>query len=108
MRVNCHLFSHTFCYLCIQKWAVIKKSCPLCKGNLSKREPEKDLLALALVDDLGIMCCHEGCSWVGVESIRKKHQRCCGFKPKNKVEIHEGPVVEICENEVRREYDLTL
>ena len=73
--------------MCIQRWAVVKKTCPLCKQSLNKRNIEKDLLALALVDDLEVKCCHEGCGWIGVESIRKKHQRCCEYKPRNSFKI---------------------
>lgn len=55
----------------------------MCKSSFGYRKAEKDLLAIALVDDLEVKCVHLNCSWQGVEAVRSKHQRCCTFKPKN-------------------------
>ena len=48
---------------------------------------ERDLLARNIIDDLEVRCLHSGCSWVGMEGIRKKHQRGCEFKPRSSVTI---------------------
>jgi hypothetical protein len=55
----------------------------MCKQSFGARKLEKDLIAAGIVGDLEVKCFHEGCSWKGIESLRKKHQRCCFFKPKN-------------------------
>lgn len=81
--VSPSLFSHTFCYICIQNWALVRPTCPFCKKSINSRKLEKDLIASAFVNNLPVKCSHTGCSWQGVESIRKKHQRCCEYKPKN-------------------------
>jgi hypothetical protein len=52
MRVFFELFRHTFCYICIEQWATFKKHCPVCKAKFGTRALEKDLMAIALVDDL--------------------------------------------------------
>ena len=86
----------------------------MCKFSLTKRDPEKDLLAIALVDELEVKCCHLGCSWIGVESVRKKHQRCCSYKPRSStiVNLSKKEVVTLNEEEEKVEeaantYDLT-
>jgi hypothetical protein len=52
-----------------------------------------------MVDDLEVRCYHEGCQWRGIEGLRRKHQRCCDYKPKNDVAMKEIPVVEISDLE---------
>jgi hypothetical protein len=76
---------HTFCYICIENWALITKACPLCKRSIRKRKLEKDFIALNLVDDLPARCVHPNCSWEGLYSLVKKHQRWCEFKPKKTI-----------------------
>lgn len=96
LRVKLHLSSHTFCYVCIQQWALVKNACPLCKHSLGGRKLERDLIAACIIGDLEVRCFHEGCQWTGIESIRKKHQRCCLYKPKNYISnSHSLPVVEV-------------
>jgi hypothetical protein len=48
------------------------------------------LLANKLVDQLKTKCIHEGCSWVGYNSLLRKHQRNCTFKEKKNCKDLEG------------------
>ena len=84
--VGIHLYRHTFCYICIENWANLKKNCPLCKQSIKKRKLEKDLIAFNIIDDLQSKCMHENCPWEGAYSQLKKHQRWCEFKPKKQIE----------------------
>lgn len=88
MRVLIHLCSHTFCYICIVQWSNFKQDCPKCRQPMNRRGfEERDLLARNIIDDFDVRCLHSGCSWIGTEGIRKKHQRCCEFKPRCSVTI---------------------
>lgn len=86
--VGIHLYRHTFCYICIENWANLKKNCPLCKQSIKKRKLEKDLIAFNIIDDLQSKCMHENCHWEGAYSQLKKHQRWCEFKPNKTNRIH--------------------
>ena len=77
MRVSSLSLRHTFCYICIENWALIQKTCPLCKRSLRLRLLEKDLIAFNIIDDLPARCLHFECAWQGIYSLLKKHQRLC-------------------------------
>ncbi len=47
---------HTFCYVCIESWANVRPTCPLCKKTLKKRKSEVDLIAQNIIDDLPAKC----------------------------------------------------
>lgn len=82
VRVIC---GHTFCYICIENWAVISKKCPFCRNSLKGRKLEKDFIAAHIIDDLIAECTHEGCSWEGTYAQLKKHLRWCEFKPRREL-----------------------
>lgn len=102
MRVVVRLDRHTFCYICIENWARINKTCPLCKQSIRRRKLEKDLIALNIIDDLPSRCIHPECSWTGIYSAVKKHQRECEHRPKKSLENNLDQrieVVELCHEE---------
>jgi hypothetical protein len=88
MRVTAIISRHTFCYICIENWAVVSKKCPLCKQSLKNRKVERDLIAFNLIDDLTAKCLHPNCNWEGLYSMLKKHQRRCRLrKPKESIDL---------------------
>jgi len=66
MWVISSLSRHTFCYICIENWAILRHHCPVCRTPFGARNPEKDLLATAMVDELEVKCAHANCQWQGV------------------------------------------
>jgi len=35
--------THSFCYTCLEKWSIIKETCPICRSNFSFKEKKKNI-----------------------------------------------------------------
>jgi len=72
---------HTFCYKCIDHWVSLYskygKRCPICKKDFKARPYEKNLLASRIIDDLKIKCTKPGCTWEGMVSAERTHEKVC-------------------------------
>ena len=100
MRVLIFIFSHIFCWLCIQEWGantIRKDLCTVCKKEIGDRELEKDLIATNIIGDLLVICNYSGCHWRGREAELRGHLHNCDHRPRK--HISSRAVIEVIEDE---------
>ena len=74
---------HTFCTLCLKKWAKYNKKCRLCRKEFIFKNAKRDNIAYNIINDLEVFC-NNNCPWKGKLSELKKHLKKCNLSP-NKI-----------------------
>lgn len=72
---------HTFCKICIKKWAKLNKNCPLCRKEFIFKNIKRDNIAYNIINDLEVFC-NNNCPWKGKLLDLKKHLKKCNLNPK--------------------------
>ena len=78
VRLRC---GHTFCQLCIMRWAQQKSDCPLCRKNFYMKDIQIDLIAMNMVNELEVYCTNKGCPNQCKLSELNEHLYNCYFDP---------------------------
>jgi len=78
VRLRC---GHTFCQLCLLRWAQQKNDCPLCRKIFQMKDIQFDLIGLNMVNELEVYCINKGCPTQCKLSQLNEHLYNCYFDP---------------------------
>ena len=106
VRLRC---GHTFCQLCIMRWAQQKNDCPLCRKNFYMKDIQIDLIAMNMVNELEVYCTNKGCPNQCKLCQLNEHLYNCYFDPEKLPEYIKDVVYDksIKKNDIKeKDYEI--